>query len=136
MHWTDGKKSVHIHYILMLEYSYSGNIQYRVDTQLYTCHGAVMVVIKRIIQVKNWLKFLCAYVVCNLGKPFIHPDGSSVVYGPATVAPAAARNLQQGKTPQQPIPALTQQQPSNHFHSQVSPLALHHKLLNCRNLQC
>lgn len=51
------------------------------------------------------------------GKPFIHPDGAAVVYSPATVAPAAARNPQQGK---QPIPAPTQQQPTNHLHSQVS----------------
>uniref|UniRef100_H2TXP1 SUZ domain-containing protein n=1 Tax=Takifugu rubripes TaxID=31033 RepID=H2TXP1_TAKRU len=68
----------------------------------------------------------------HTGKPFIHPDGSSVVYGPATVAPAAARNLQPGKNPQQPIPALTQQQPSHHFHSQVSRLdgrSLNHCLL-------
>lgn len=35
----------------MLEYSYCVIIQYRLDTQLYTCHGAVMAVIKRIIQV-------------------------------------------------------------------------------------
>lgn len=45
------KKSVNIHYILMLEYSYSGNIHYRVDTQLYIFHGAVMAAIKRISQV-------------------------------------------------------------------------------------
>lgn len=41
------------------------------------------------------------------GKPFIHPDGSAVVYNPA------GRSPQQGKTP-------TQQQPANHLHSQVS----------------
>ncbi|XP_056883237.1 R3H domain-containing protein 1-like isoform X2 [Takifugu flavidus] len=74
----------------------------------------------------------------HTGKPFIHPDGSSVVYGPATVAPAAARNLQPGKNPQQPIPALTQQQPSHHFHSQpiCPPLQLssepvHNKMVSC-----
>lgn len=100
-----------------------------------------MIVIKRIIQAiaqkLTKLYFVCAYVVCNLsGKPFIHPDGSAVVYGPTTASSAAARNPQQGKTPQQPVPALTQQQPSNHFHSQVSWLGLHHNpfLINCRNL--
>ncbi|TKS66249.1 R3H domain-containing protein 1 [Collichthys lucidus] len=55
----------------------------------------------------------------HTGKPFIHPDGSAVVYNPATVgAPAAGRNPQQGKTPQQQIPAPTQQQQTNHLHSQ------------------
>ncbi len=55
------------------------------------------------------------------GKPFIHPDGSAVVYNPAALAPTVGRNPQQGKTPQQPIPAPTQQQqPANHLHSQVS----------------
>uniref|UniRef100_H3CYD3 R3H domain containing 1 n=1 Tax=Tetraodon nigroviridis TaxID=99883 RepID=H3CYD3_TETNG len=58
----------------------------------------------------------------HTGKPFIHPDGSAVVYGPTTVSSAAARNPQQGKNPQQPIPALTQQQPSAHFHSQPDAL--------------
>lgn len=96
--------------------------------------------VKRIIQViaqklTEFCVCVCAHVVCNLsGKPFIHPDGNAVVYGPATVAPAAARNPQQGKNLQQPIPALTQQQPSNHFHTQVSRLALNHKCINCRNL--
>ncbi|XP_037617571.1 R3H domain-containing protein 1-like isoform X2 [Sebastes umbrosus] len=55
----------------------------------------------------------------HTGKPFIHPDGSAVVYNPA--AAAAGRIPQQGKTPQQPIPAPTQQQqqqPTNHLHSQ------------------
>ncbi|XP_035533494.1 R3H domain-containing protein 1 [Morone saxatilis] len=61
----------------------------------------------------------------HTGKPFIHPDGSAVVYNPAAVAPAAGRNPQQGKSPQQPIPAPTQQQPTNHLHSQpFSPLQL------------
>ncbi|KAM8903542.1 R3H domain-containing protein 1 isoform 4-T9 [Spinachia spinachia] len=51
----------------------------------------------------------------HTGKPFIHPDGSAVVYNPAS----AAGRIQQGKTPQQqPIPAVTQQQPANHLHSQ------------------
>ncbi|XP_059184296.1 R3H domain-containing protein 1-like [Centropristis striata] len=60
----------------------------------------------------------------HTGKPFIHPDGSAVVYNPASVAPAAGRNPQQGKAPPpQPIPAQTQQQqqqqqPTNHLHSQ------------------
>lgn len=45
----------------MLEYSYSGNIQYMVDTQLYTCHGAVTAVIKTIIQViaQKLTEFFC-----------------------------------------------------------------------------
>ncbi|XP_040049710.2 R3H domain-containing protein 1 isoform X5 [Gasterosteus aculeatus] len=54
----------------------------------------------------------------HTGKPFIHPDGSAVVYNPAS----AAGRIQHGKTPQQqqPIPAATQQQqqPANHLHSQ------------------
>ncbi|CAJ1087042.1 Hypothetical predicted protein [Xyrichtys novacula] len=54
----------------------------------------------------------------HTGKPFIHPDGSAVVYNPAAVAPAAGRNQQQGKTPQQPIAAPNQQQQANHIHSQ------------------
>lgn len=58
----------------------------------------------------------------HTGKPFIHPDGSAVVYNPASVAPAAGRNTQQGKTPQQQIPAPTQQQPTNHLHSQPDSL--------------
>ncbi|XP_045910706.1 R3H domain-containing protein 1 isoform X4 [Micropterus dolomieu] len=58
----------------------------------------------------------------HTGKPFIHPDGSAVVYNPATVGPAGGRNPQQGKTPQQPIPAPTQQQPTNHLHSQSDAL--------------
>ncbi|XP_023136399.2 R3H domain-containing protein 1-like isoform X3 [Amphiprion ocellaris] len=53
----------------------------------------------------------------HTGKPFIHPDGSAVVYNPASIAPAAGRIPQQGKTPQQPIPAAAQQ-PANHLHSQ------------------
>ncbi|XP_076579646.1 R3H domain-containing protein 1 isoform X8 [Chaetodon auriga] len=58
----------------------------------------------------------------HTGKPFIHPDGSTVVYNPATVAPAAGRNPQQGKPPQQPIAAPTHQQPTNHLHSQPDAL--------------
>lgn len=56
----------------------------------------------------------------HTGKPFIHPDGSAVVYNPAAVGPAAGRNPQQGKTSQQPIPAAAppQQQPANALHSQ------------------
>ncbi|XP_023251171.1 R3H domain-containing protein 1-like isoform X2 [Seriola lalandi dorsalis] len=54
----------------------------------------------------------------HTGKPFIHPDGSTVVYNPASIMPAAGRNPQQGKTPQQPISAASQQQPTNHLHSQ------------------
>lgn len=64
--------------------------------------------------------FLLSYAFNLTGKPFIHPDGSAVVYNPAAVAPAAGRNPQQGKAPQQPIPAPAQQQPANHLHSQVS----------------
>ncbi|XP_034533320.1 R3H domain-containing protein 1 isoform X2 [Notolabrus celidotus] len=58
----------------------------------------------------------------HTGKPFIHPDGSAVVYNPAAVTPAAGRNLQQGKTPHQPIPAPAQQQHTNHLHSQPDAL--------------
>lgn len=47
------------------------------------------------------------------GKPFIHPDGSAVVYDPA-----AGRIPQEGKT--QPMPSESQQQAANHLHSQVS----------------
>ncbi|XP_029929544.1 R3H domain-containing protein 1-like isoform X2 [Myripristis murdjan] len=54
----------------------------------------------------------------HTGKPFINPDGSTVVYNPSTVAPAAGRSLQQGKT-QQP---LMPQQPTSHFHSQPDAL--------------
>lgn len=50
------------------------------------------------------------------GKPFVHPDGSAVVYNPAGVAPAAGRLQQQGKSPPQPLPAAPQQ----HFYPQVS----------------
>ncbi|XP_014837074.1 PREDICTED: R3H domain-containing protein 1-like isoform X3 [Poecilia mexicana] len=50
----------------------------------------------------------------HTGKPFMHPDGSAVVYNPP-----AGRIPQQGKTPPQPIPAASQQQqPANHVHSQ------------------
>ncbi|XP_072226993.1 R3H domain-containing protein 1 isoform X3 [Leuresthes tenuis] len=49
----------------------------------------------------------------HTGKPFIHPNGSAVVYNPA-----AGRIPQQGKTQPQPIPAASQQQPTNHLHSQ------------------
>ncbi|XP_030602833.1 R3H domain-containing protein 1 isoform X4 [Archocentrus centrarchus] len=58
----------------------------------------------------------------HTGKPFIHPDGSTVVYSPASIAPAAGRIQQQGKNPQQPIPATAQQQPTNHLHSQPDSL--------------
>ncbi|KAK5600338.1 hypothetical protein CRENBAI_026815 [Crenichthys baileyi] len=51
------------------------------------------------------------------GKPFMHPDGSAVVYNPA-----AGRVPQQGKTTPQPILAASQQ-PANHIHSQpICPL--------------
>ncbi|XP_071320047.1 R3H domain-containing protein 1 isoform X4 [Trachinotus anak] len=58
----------------------------------------------------------------HTGKPFIHPDGSTVVYNPASIVPAAGRNPQQGKTPQQPISATSQQQHTNHLHSQPDVL--------------
>lgn len=82
------------------------------------------ITIFRIISVCNG-SHPCGFLLSSefnlTGKPFIHPDGSAVVYNPATVgAPAAGRNPQQGKTPQQPIPAPTQQQQTNHLHSQVS----------------
>nr|XP_043870155.1 R3H domain-containing protein 1-like isoform X4 [Solea senegalensis] len=55
----------------------------------------------------------------HTGKPFIHPDGTAVIFNPANVVPAAGRNPQQGKNPQQPISAAAgQQQPANHLHSQ------------------
>ncbi|XP_034408789.1 R3H domain-containing protein 1-like isoform X3 [Cyclopterus lumpus] len=54
----------------------------------------------------------------HTGKPFIHPDGSAVVYNPVT-----GRNPQQVKTLQQLIPAPTQQQPTNHLHSQPDALS-------------
>ncbi|XP_056286895.1 R3H domain-containing protein 1 isoform X3 [Pseudoliparis swirei] len=55
----------------------------------------------------------------HTGKPFIHPDGSAVVYNPA------GRSPQQGKTP-------TQQQPANHLHSQpiCPPLQLSSEPVN------
>lgn len=49
----------------------------------------------------------------HTGKPFMHPDGSAIVYNPA-----AGRTPQQGRTTPQPIPAVSQQQPANHIHSQ------------------
>ncbi|KAM4710768.1 R3H domain-containing protein 1 isoform 3-T4 [Anableps anableps] len=54
----------------------------------------------------------------HTGKPFMHPDGSAVVYNLA-----AGRIPQQGKTPTQPIPAASQQQPANHIHSQPDVLS-------------
>ncbi|MEQ2164234.1 hypothetical protein GOODEAATRI_004502, partial [Goodea atripinnis] len=51
-------------------------------------------------------------------KPFMHPDGSAVVYNPA-----AGRVPQQGKTTPQPILAASQQQPANHIHSQPEVLS-------------
>uniref|UniRef100_UPI003AACFAE7 R3H domain-containing protein 1-like n=1 Tax=Centroberyx gerrardi TaxID=166262 RepID=UPI003AACFAE7 len=54
----------------------------------------------------------------HTGKPFINPDGSAVIYHPASIVPTAARSLQQGKSQQQPIHAAAQQQPTNHLHSQ------------------
>ncbi|XP_043965912.1 R3H domain-containing protein 1-like isoform X10 [Gambusia affinis] len=53
----------------------------------------------------------------HTGKPFMHPDGSAVVYNPP-----AGRIPQQGKTPLQPIPAASQQ-PANHVHSQPDVLS-------------
>ncbi|XP_034464130.1 R3H domain-containing protein 1 isoform X3 [Hippoglossus hippoglossus] len=59
----------------------------------------------------------------HTGKPFIHPDGSAVLYNPASIVPAAGRIPQQGKPPQQPISAAGQQQTTNHLHSQpICPL--------------
>ncbi|XP_028320771.1 R3H domain-containing protein 1-like isoform X2 [Gouania willdenowi] len=49
----------------------------------------------------------------HTGKPFIHPDGSAVVYSPVGVASAAGRIQQQVKAPQQPITAGPQPQPAN-----------------------
>ncbi|XP_040887992.1 R3H domain-containing protein 1-like isoform X6 [Toxotes jaculatrix] len=58
----------------------------------------------------------------HTGKPFIHPDDSTVVYNPASIVSAAGRNPQQGKTPQQTISAVSQQQAANHLHSQPDVL--------------
>ncbi|XP_055019486.1 R3H domain-containing protein 1-like isoform X2 [Boleophthalmus pectinirostris] len=57
----------------------------------------------------------------HTGKPFIHPDGSAVVYNPATIAPNMARGSQQ-KNPQQPIQSQGQAQAANHLHSQPEAL--------------
>lgn len=98
------------------------------------CLGVSFPVTRSIIQVIPplwcWIITACAahitfcfLVSCEFnltGKPFIHPDGSAVVYNPAAVASAAGRNPQQGKTLQQLIPAPTQQHQTNHLHSQVS----------------
>ncbi|XP_028998315.1 R3H domain-containing protein 1 isoform X3 [Betta splendens] len=54
----------------------------------------------------------------HTGKPFIHPDGSAVVYNPASIVPSAGRNPQQGKAPQQPVSGTSQQLTTNHLHSQ------------------
>uniref|UniRef100_A0A8C5G3A5 SUZ domain-containing protein n=1 Tax=Gouania willdenowi TaxID=441366 RepID=A0A8C5G3A5_GOUWI len=56
----------------------------------------------------------------HTGKPFIHPDGSAVVYSPVGVASAAGRIQQQVKAPQQPITAGPQPQPANQLLPQVS----------------
>uniref|UniRef100_A0A3P9I8C5 R3H domain containing 1 n=1 Tax=Oryzias latipes TaxID=8090 RepID=A0A3P9I8C5_ORYLA len=55
----------------------------------------------------------------HTGKPFVHPDGSAVVYNPAGVGPAAGRLQQQGKSPPQPLPAAPQQ----HFYPQPEVLS-------------
>ncbi|XP_013866130.1 R3H domain-containing protein 1 [Austrofundulus limnaeus] len=52
----------------------------------------------------------------HTGKPFIHPDGSAVVYDPA-----AGRILQEGKA--QPMPSESQQQAANQLHSQPEVLS-------------
>uniref|UniRef100_A0A3B4AAS9 SUZ domain-containing protein n=1 Tax=Periophthalmus magnuspinnatus TaxID=409849 RepID=A0A3B4AAS9_9GOBI len=54
----------------------------------------------------------------HTGKPFIHPDGSAVVYNPATITSNIGRSVQQ-KNPQQPIQTQGQLQAANHLHSQV-----------------
>lgn len=58
----------------------------------------------------------------HTGKPFIHPDGSAVMYNPAAIAPHAGRGTQPGKSPQQPIQSTGQPQPANHLHSQPEAL--------------
>nr|XP_020447894.1 R3H domain-containing protein 1-like isoform X3 [Monopterus albus] len=60
----------------------------------------------------------------HTGKPFIHPDGSTIVYNPASVVPTVGRNPQQGKAPQQPISGTSQQQPPTHLNSQPICLPL------------
>ncbi|XP_035984279.1 R3H domain-containing protein 1 isoform X2 [Fundulus heteroclitus] len=54
----------------------------------------------------------------HTGKPFMHPDGSAVVYNPA-----AGRIPQPGKTPPQPGHAASQQPPANHVHPQPDVLS-------------
>ncbi|XP_068165321.1 R3H domain-containing protein 1 isoform X2 [Antennarius striatus] len=55
----------------------------------------------------------------HTGKPFIHPDGTAAICNPTAGPPPASRNPQPGKTPQHPIPAPTEQQSTNHLHSQL-----------------
>ncbi|XP_033835624.1 R3H domain-containing protein 1-like isoform X3 [Periophthalmus magnuspinnatus] len=57
----------------------------------------------------------------HTGKPFIHPDGSAVVYNPATITSNIGRSVQQ-KNPQQPIQTQGQLQAANHLHSQPEAL--------------
>ncbi|CAN9498091.1 unnamed protein product [Ophioblennius macclurei] len=53
----------------------------------------------------------------HTGKPFIHPEGSTVIYSTAGIT-AAGRGPQQGKSTQQPISAAMSQQTASHLHSQ------------------
>uniref|UniRef100_A0A1A8JN06 R3H domain containing 1 n=1 Tax=Nothobranchius kuhntae TaxID=321403 RepID=A0A1A8JN06_NOTKU len=73
----------------------------------------------------------------HTGKPFIHPDGSAVVFNPTSVGPAAGRVPQQGK--KQPIPAAPQQQqPTNHLHTQpvCPPLQLSSEPVHSPAVSC
>ncbi|XP_061653293.1 R3H domain-containing protein 1-like isoform X6 [Phyllopteryx taeniolatus] len=52
------------------------------------------------------------------GKPFIHSNSSAVACSPASVTPPAGRGPHQGKVPQQPTSAASQQQHINPLYSQ------------------
>lgn len=110
-------KSCQGHYFLLplLSWTPSGCVLHCQRSSLSLCMKLNYLCVKLVSQ---W--FLVSYELNLTGKPFIHPDGSTVVYNPASIAPAAGRIQQQGKNPQQPIPAAAQQQSTNHLHSQVS----------------
>ncbi|XP_061653259.1 R3H domain-containing protein 1-like isoform X2 [Phyllopteryx taeniolatus] len=54
----------------------------------------------------------------HTGKPFIHSNSSAVACSPASVTPPAGRGPHQGKVPQQPTSAASQQQHINPLYSQ------------------
>ncbi|XP_061745915.1 R3H domain-containing protein 1-like isoform X3 [Nerophis ophidion] len=64
----------------------------------------------------------------HTGKPFIHPSGSGIAYNMASVAPPAGRGPHQGKAAvaaHQLTSVASQQQPTNHLHSQPSSEPVH-----------